>query len=100
MTTRRGIVIAGGGTGGHIVPSLQIARALVERGHAAGSIELYGSRRGQEATVWPPLEFRYTLLPGRGIRASNARGCFDVPIAEWNVAMMIKDTNNSTSRPG
>ncbi len=28
-------------------------------------------------------------LPGRGIRATNARGCFDVPIAEWNVAMMI-----------
>src|SRR3954464_5413694 len=28
-------------------------------------------------------------LPARGVRAANARGCFDVPIAEWNVAMMI-----------
>ena len=28
-------------------------------------------------------------LPERGIIASNARGCFDVPIAEWNIAMMI-----------
>ena len=28
-------------------------------------------------------------LPKRGIRASNARGCFDVPIAEWNVAMIV-----------
>jgi phosphoglycerate dehydrogenase-like enzyme len=28
-------------------------------------------------------------LPARGIRATNARGCFDVPIAEWNVAMMV-----------
>lgn len=28
-------------------------------------------------------------LPERGIRATNARGCFDVPIAEWNVAMMV-----------
>lgn len=28
-------------------------------------------------------------LPGRGIRASNARGCFDVPIAEWTIAMMV-----------
>lgn len=63
-------MIAGGGTGGHVVPSLQIARALVEEGHTADSIELYGSRRGQEATVWPPLEFPYTLLPGRGIRRS------------------------------
>lgn len=36
----------------------------------------------------------YTQIVGkrldqRGIRASNARGVFDVPIAEWNVAMMV-----------
>jgi phosphoglycerate dehydrogenase-like enzyme len=28
-------------------------------------------------------------LPARGIRATNARGCFDVPIGEWAVAMMV-----------
>lgn len=28
-------------------------------------------------------------LPGRGIRACNASGVFDVAIAEWNVAMMV-----------
>jgi phosphoglycerate dehydrogenase-like enzyme len=28
-------------------------------------------------------------LPARGIRATNCRGCFDVPIAEWNLAMMV-----------
>jgi len=31
----------------------------------------------------------YLDLVGRGIRACNALGIFDVPIAEWNVAMMI-----------
>jgi phosphoglycerate dehydrogenase-like enzyme len=36
----------------------------------------------------------YTQLHGldlatRGVRATNARGCFDVPIAEWNLAMMV-----------
>jgi phosphoglycerate dehydrogenase-like enzyme len=33
-------------------------------------------------------------LPTRGIRATNARGCFDVPIAEWNIAMMISLIRN------
>lgn len=28
-------------------------------------------------------------LPERGIRACNAAGVFDLPIAEWNIAMMI-----------
>ena len=28
-------------------------------------------------------------LTARGIRATNGRGCFDVPIAEWNVSMMV-----------
>jgi len=28
-------------------------------------------------------------LTARGVRATNSRGCFDVPIAEWNVAMMV-----------
>ena len=39
-------------------------------GYDPASIELFGSRRGQEATDWPPLEFPFTLLPGRGIRRS------------------------------
>jgi UDP-N-acetylglucosamine--N-acetylmuramyl-(pentapeptide) pyrophosphoryl-undecaprenol N-acetylglucosamine transferase len=59
------------------VPSLQIARALVARGHSPETIELYGSRRGQEATLWPTLEFPFTLLPGRGIRRSFS------PSAVW-----------------
>jgi phosphoglycerate dehydrogenase-like enzyme len=37
--------------------------------------------------------FRHSL-PTRGIRATNSRGCFDVPIAEWNIAMMINLARN------
>ena len=28
-------------------------------------------------------------LAEKRIRASNGRGCFDIPIAEWNIAMMV-----------
>jgi phosphoglycerate dehydrogenase-like enzyme len=34
-------------------------------------------------------------LPARGIRATNCRGCFDVPIAEWNIAMMVNLARDS-----
>ncbi|AWO00352.1 hypothetical protein DLD77_00835 [Chitinophaga alhagiae] len=33
-------------------------------------------------------------FPERGVRASNALGVFDVPIAEWNIAMMINLKRN------
>lgn len=60
-------VIAGGGTGGHAVPALAIARALVERGHPPQSIHFVGSTRGIERRLVPEAGFSITLLPGRGI---------------------------------
>ena len=61
------VLIAGGGTGGHVLPALAIAQALVARGHHADSIHFVGSSRGLEARLVPQAGFRITLLPGRGI---------------------------------
>ena len=33
-------------------------------------------------------------LPERRIAATNGRGCFDVPIAEWNLSMMVNLARN------
>lgn len=33
-------------------------------------------------------------LPERGVRAANGRGIFDVPIAEWNIAMLVNLARN------
>jgi UDP-N-acetylglucosamine--N-acetylmuramyl-(pentapeptide) pyrophosphoryl-undecaprenol N-acetylglucosamine transferase len=60
-------VIAGGGTGGHVVPAVAIGRALVERGRPTSAIHFIGSRRGIEARMVPAAGFEVTLLPGRGI---------------------------------
>jgi UDP-N-acetylglucosamine--N-acetylmuramyl-(pentapeptide) pyrophosphoryl-undecaprenol N-acetylglucosamine transferase len=65
--TRPWAVIAGGGTGGHVVPAIAIGRALVERGHEPSSIMYVGSSRGIEARLVPAAGFPLTLLPGRGI---------------------------------
>ncbi|MBK5223149.1 MAG: UDP-N-acetylglucosamine--N-acetylmuramyl-(pentapeptide) pyrophosphoryl-undecaprenol N-acetylglucosamine transferase [Acidimicrobiia bacterium] len=60
-------LIAGGGTAGHVVPGLAVARALVERDHPAGSIHFLGAERGSETTMVPAAGFGLTVLPGRGL---------------------------------
>ncbi|HZA86543.1 MAG TPA: UDP-N-acetylglucosamine--N-acetylmuramyl-(pentapeptide) pyrophosphoryl-undecaprenol N-acetylglucosamine transferase, partial [Acidimicrobiales bacterium] len=60
-------LVAGGGTAGHVQPAIAIARALVDRGHRPGAIEMVGSERGIEARLVPAAGFELTLLPGRGI---------------------------------
>ena len=39
------VLIAGGGTGGHLVPALNLARELAQRRHPA-AVMLIGSHRG------------------------------------------------------
>ena len=60
-------MIAGGGTGGHVIPGLAIAGALVDRGVAAADIHWIGSRRGMEVEAVPAAGFELTVLSGRGL---------------------------------
>lgn len=61
-------IIAGGGTAGHVVPGLAVAKALVARGHAPETIHWVGGRRWTEGEVVGAAGFESTLLPGRGIQ--------------------------------
>jgi len=60
-------LIAGGGTGGHVVPAIAIAQAFVRHGRAPETIHFMGSSRGMEGRMVPEAGFEVTLLPGRGI---------------------------------
>ena len=56
------ILIAGGGTGGHLMPALAIAEAIRER-YPDWDVVLAGARRGIEARLLPNRPFRFHLLP-------------------------------------
>ncbi len=72
------VLIAGGGTAGHLMPGLAVASALTERGWPAEGIHFVGSARGIDAKIVPDAGFGVTLLGGRGLTArrvnlTNAR---------------------------
>lgn len=62
MSSRPVVFIAGGGTGGHLMPALALAAQLRA---AEPGVEpfLVGAERGVEARVLPTRDFRYALLP-------------------------------------
>lgn len=69
MSVVRGpIVIAGGGTAGHVLPGLAVAAELTSRGLALGELLWIGSSRGQEAALVRDAGIELVALPGRGIQ--------------------------------
>ena len=54
------VLIAGGGTGGHIIPALAVARELVSR-HSA-EVLFVGTARGMEIRLVPDAGFRLRLV--------------------------------------
>jgi UDP-N-acetylglucosamine--N-acetylmuramyl-(pentapeptide) pyrophosphoryl-undecaprenol N-acetylglucosamine transferase len=65
VVTKR-LFIAGGGTGGHLMPALAIAQALREQAPDVEPV-LIGAARGVEARILPAREFRFHLLPSEPI---------------------------------
>lgn len=61
-------LVAGGGTAGHLLPGLAVARALVAAGHPADTIHFVGAERGPESRLVPEAGFALDVLPGRGIQ--------------------------------
>ncbi len=61
-------VIAGGGTAGHVLPGLSMAREMVARGTPPAAVHFVGTKRGIETRLVSEAGFGLTTLPGRGVK--------------------------------
>lgn len=77
------VVIAGGGTGGHLYPGIAVARELLRRRPDA-RVSFAGTARGIEARVLPREGFELDLIRSTGLKgkslADRLRGVVLVPL--------------------
>jgi UDP-N-acetylglucosamine--N-acetylmuramyl-(pentapeptide) pyrophosphoryl-undecaprenol N-acetylglucosamine transferase len=84
------IVMAGGGTGGHVVPLLAVARELKRRGHEPVFI---GTRSGFEAKLVPPAGFPLEFIEIGGLKrvgaARTLRTLIQLPLSVAKVFRLL-----------
>ena len=81
MTTQGPLVlVAGGGTGGHLYPGLAVAEALQARGV---NVAFVGTEFGLESRVVPARGFVLHLVPGAPVRGGGARRLVHGLRAAW-----------------
>jgi UDP-N-acetylglucosamine--N-acetylmuramyl-(pentapeptide) pyrophosphoryl-undecaprenol N-acetylglucosamine transferase len=77
------VVIAGGGTGGHLYPGIAVARELLSRDRDA-QISFAGTAHGIEARVLPREGFTLDLIRSAGLKGKSltdrARGAWLLPL--------------------
>ncbi len=83
-------VMAGGGTGGHVMPALAVARELRARGHA---VRFIGTRRGLEAKLAPAESFPIEWIEIGGLNRVGFRKMLvtlaELPFSIWAAARML-----------
>src|SRR5277367_4291366 len=84
-------VMAGGGTGGHVIPALAVARELRARGH---TVRFIGTRRGMEAKLVPAEDFPIEWIEIGGLKRVWFRRTLatlaELPWSVWQAARMLE----------
>jgi UDP-N-acetylglucosamine--N-acetylmuramyl-(pentapeptide) pyrophosphoryl-undecaprenol N-acetylglucosamine transferase len=86
------VVIAGGGTGGHLYPGIAVARELVRRQPDA-RVTFAGTSRGIESRVIPREGFELDILRSSGLKATSwaarLRGLLVLPLSALDAWRII-----------
>jgi UDP-N-acetylglucosamine--N-acetylmuramyl-(pentapeptide) pyrophosphoryl-undecaprenol N-acetylglucosamine transferase len=88
------VLIAGGGTGGHLFPGVAIAEELRAR-QSDAAVRFVGTERGIEAKVLPKLGWDLTLIRVSGLKTVGAlgavKGALRIPGALMQSRRLIKE---------
>jgi UDP-N-acetylglucosamine--N-acetylmuramyl-(pentapeptide) pyrophosphoryl-undecaprenol N-acetylglucosamine transferase len=87
------LLIAGGGTGGHLFPGVALAEELRARDPDA-EVRFVGTRRGIEARLLPQLGWDLDLIEVSGLKTVGAigalRGMLRLPRALWQARRVVR----------
>jgi UDP-N-acetylglucosamine--N-acetylmuramyl-(pentapeptide) pyrophosphoryl-undecaprenol N-acetylglucosamine transferase len=82
--------MAGGGTGGHVLPALAVARELRARGH---QVRFVGVERGMEAKLVPAANFPIEWIEIGGLNRVGLRQMLatlgELPFSVWQAARIL-----------
>jgi|SRR5579863_2491271 len=83
--------MAGGGSGGHVIPALAVARELRARGH---TVRFIGTHRGMEAKLVPPEDFPIEWIEIGGLKRVGPRKLIEtlaqLPRSAWQASRMLR----------
>ncbi len=78
------VLIAGGGTGGHLFPGIALAEEVATR-HPRNDVVFVGTNRGLEARVVPAAGFKFEAITSRGLKGMGLGklllGLFTLPLS-------------------
>ncbi len=87
------IVIAAGGTGGHLYPAIALAREFLRR-DSSTKILFVGTTRGIESRVLAHEQFELALISAKPVMGKGfldvVRGVISVPIGVWQSCDILK----------
>ena len=87
------LLIAGGGTGGHLFPGVAVAEELRAQ-EADAAVRFVGTKRGIEARVLPELGWELEVIEVSGLKTvgtlGTIRGLFRLPKALWQARKAVK----------
>jgi UDP-N-acetylglucosamine--N-acetylmuramyl-(pentapeptide) pyrophosphoryl-undecaprenol N-acetylglucosamine transferase len=88
------VLIAAGGTGGHIYPGIAVAREIVRR-DADSKVRFVGTAHGLETRLVPHAGFELSLIESAGLKnmglVKRARGVFLLPKSFFAARRLIRE---------